>query len=67
MTFKAEIRNESANPLYLIFRYVNGYFVEISGTKYLTPVTTNENKQTNKQTNKQKTMWIAVEYNQQSS
>ena len=50
MTFKAEIRNESANPLYLIFRYVNGYFVEISGTKYLTPVPTNENKQTNKQT-----------------
>ena len=63
MTFKAEIRNESANPLYLIFRYVNGYFVEISGTKYLTPVPTNENKQTNKQ----KTMWITVEYNQKSS
>ena len=36
--------------MYLIFRYVNGYFVEISGTKYLTPVPTNENKQTNKQT-----------------
>ena len=52
MTFKAEIRNESANPLDLIFRYVNGYFVEISGTKYLTPVPTNENKQTNKQTNR---------------
>ena len=33
------------NPLHLTFRYVNGYFEEINGNKYLTPVATNENKE----------------------
>ena len=33
------------NPLHLTFRYVNGYFEEIDGNKYLTPVPTKENKE----------------------
>ena len=35
----------SVNPLYLIFRKVNGYFEEINGNKYLTLVPTNESKE----------------------
>ena len=35
----------SVNPLYLIFRYMNGYFEEIDGNKYLTLVPTNESKE----------------------
>ena len=35
----------SANPLYLIFSNVNGYFEENNGNKYLTLVPTNENKE----------------------
>ena len=31
--------------MYLIFRYVNGYFEEINGNKYLTLVPTNESKE----------------------
>ena len=34
----------SANPLYLIFSKVNGYFDEINKNKYLTLVPTNESK-----------------------
>ena len=30
--------------MYLFFRYVNGYFKEINGNKYLTLVPSNENK-----------------------
>ena len=44
MTIKEYINIYSVNPLYLIFRYVNGYFEEINGNKYLTPVPTNESK-----------------------
>ena len=33
------------NPLYLIFDKVNGYFEEINGNKYLTPLPTNEGKE----------------------
>ena len=33
------------NPLYLVFRYVNGYFEEINESKYLTLVPTNESKE----------------------
>ena len=35
----------SVDPLYLIFRYVNGYFEEINGNKYLMLVPTNESKE----------------------
>ena len=41
---KEHINIYSVNPLYLIFRYVNGYFEEINGNKYLTPVPTNKAK-----------------------
>ena len=33
------------NPLYLIINKVNGYFEEINKSKYLTLVSTNENKE----------------------
>ena len=45
VTIKEYIRIYSVNPLYLIFRYVNGYFEEINGNKYLTLVPTNESKE----------------------
>ena len=45
VTIKEYIKIYSANPLYLIFRYVNGYFEEINGNKYLTLVPTNEGKE----------------------
>ena len=35
----------SVNPLYLIFRKLNGYFEKIDGNKYLTLVPTNESKE----------------------
>ena len=34
------------NPMYLIFRNVNGYFEEINKSKYLTILPTNESKET---------------------
>ena len=37
----------SVNPLYIIFRNVNGYFEEVNGNKYLTLVPTNESKEKN--------------------
>ena len=39
------VKINSANPLYLIFSKVNGYFEEINGNKYLTLVPTNESKE----------------------
>ena len=45
MTIKEYIKIYSVNPLYLIFRYENGYFEEINGNKYLTLVPTNESKE----------------------
>ena len=39
------VKINSANPLYLIFNKVNGYFEEINGNKYLTIVPTNESKE----------------------
>ena len=39
------IKTYSANPLYLIFNKLNGYFEEINGNKYLTLVPTNESKE----------------------
>ena len=38
---KEYIQIYSVNPLYLIFRYVNGYFEEFNGNKYLMLVPTN--------------------------
>ena len=45
MTIKEYVKMYSVNPWYLIFRYVNGYFEEINGYKYLTLVPTNESKE----------------------
>ena len=45
MTFKKYVNIYSVNPLYLIFKYVNGYFEEINGNEYLTLVPTNESKE----------------------
>ena len=42
------VKINSVNPLYLIFRKVNGYFEEINGNKYLTLVPTNESKEKTK-------------------
>ena len=39
------LKINSVNHLYLIFNKVNGYFEEINGNKYLTPVPTNESKE----------------------
>ena len=39
------IKIYSVNPLYLIFRNINGYFEEINKNKYLTLVCTNESKE----------------------
>ena len=39
------VKTCSVNPLYLIFRNVNGYFEEINKSKYLTLVPTNESKE----------------------
>ena len=33
------------HPLYLIFKNMNGYFKEINGSKYLTLVSTNKNRE----------------------
>ena len=34
VTIKKDLKTCSANPLYPIFRYVNGYFEEINGNKH---------------------------------
>ena len=47
VTIKEYIKLFSVNPLYLIFRYVNEYFEEINGNKYLKLVRTNESKDKN--------------------
>ena len=39
------VKINSANPLYLIFNKLNGYFEEINRNKYLTVVSTNANKE----------------------
>ena len=41
---KLNLQIYSVKPLYLIFRYVNGYFEEIDGNKYFMLVSTNESK-----------------------
>ena len=47
VTIKEYIKLYSVNPLYLISRYVNEYFEEINGNRYLKLVPTNENKDKN--------------------
>ena len=42
VTINKYVKTYSVNPLYLIFRYVNGYFEETNGNKYLMLVPTNE-------------------------
>ena len=39
------IKINNVNPLYLIFREVNGYFEKINKSKYLTLVRTNKSKE----------------------
>ena len=46
----------SVNPLYLIFRYMRGYFEEINGNKYLRLGPTNESKEKIKNED----LWIKV-------
>ena len=38
----------SLKPLFLIFGEINGYFEQISGNKYMTPVPTNESNEIKK-------------------
>ena len=45
VTIKKDQKIYSVNPLYLFFANVNGYFEEISRTKCLTLVPTNESKE----------------------
>ena len=45
VTIKEYVKVHSVNPLYLIFRHVNGYFEAINGNKCLTLVPTNETKE----------------------
>ena len=47
LTNKEYVKSCSVNLLYLIFRYVNGYFEEINWNKYLTLVHTHETKEKN--------------------
>ena len=42
VTIKEYVKMYIANPLYLIFRYVNGYFENVNGNKNLKQVPTNE-------------------------
>ena len=55
VAIKEYVKIYSVNPLNLIFRYVNGYFEEINGNKYLTLVSTNESKE---KIEKYKQLWI---------
>ena len=44
VTIKEYVKIYKTSPSYLIFRYVNGYFEEINGNKYLTLVPNNESQ-----------------------
>ena len=52
-----QLKNTSVNPLYLIFRYLNGYFEEINQNMYLMLVRSNESKEKSK---KYKNLWIKI-------
>ena len=57
VTIKKYVKIYSVNPLYLTFRYVNGYFEDISGNEYLILAGTNETKEKMK---KYEELWINV-------
>ena len=57
VTIKEYVTIYSINPLYLIFRYVNGYFEEINGNRYSSLVPTNESKEKIK---KYEELWIKI-------
>ena len=57
MTIKKDLKTYSANPLYLIFHKVNGYFEEINENKYLTLVPFNKSKEKIK---KYEERWIKI-------
>ena len=57
VTIKEYVKIYSVNPLYLIFKYLNGYFEEINRNKYLTLVPTNESKE---KINKYEELWIKI-------
>ena len=57
VTIKEYVKIYGVNPLHLIFRYVNGYFEEINGNKYLTVAPTNESKEKFK---KYERLWIKI-------
>ena len=57
VTIKKYVKTYRVNPLYLIFRYVNGYFEEINGNKYLMLVPTNESKEKIK---RYEELWIKI-------
>ena len=57
VTIKEYIKIDSVKPLYLIFRYLNGYFEEINRNKYLTLVPTNESKE---EIEKDEKLWIKI-------
>ena len=57
VTIKEFVKVYSVNPLYLIFRYLNGYFEEINGNKYLTLVPTNGRTEKIK---KYEELWIKI-------
>ena len=51
------ILKQLKNSLYLIFRYINEYFEEINGNKFLTLVLTNESKEKIK---KYEELWVKI-------
>ena len=59
VTVKEYVKICSQNTPYLIFRYVNGYFEEIHGNKYITPVPVNESKEKIKNYEE---LWIKIRY-----
>ena len=58
MAIKEYIKIYSVNPLYLIFRSVNGYFEEINGNRNLALVPTNKSKK--KKIKKYEEPWIKI-------
>ena len=57
VTIEKYVKIYNINLLYLILRYVNRYFDEINGNKYLTLVATNESKE---KTKKFEDHWIKI-------
>ena len=51
------VKINTANPLYLMFNKMNGYFKAINGNKYLTLVPPNESKE---KTKKYEELWIKI-------